>query len=40
MKATFYEARRSVKTRITDVSNNTVVEKEDEENIFEILDGT
>ena len=30
MKAAFYEARRSVKKRITDVSNNTVVEQEDE----------
>ena len=38
MKSAFYEAQRSVKKRITDVSNNTVVEQEDEKNIFEILE--
>ena len=39
MKAAFYEAQRSVKKRITDVGNNTVVEQEDKANIFEIVDG-
>ena len=38
IKSAFYEAQRSVKKRITDASNNTVVKEEDEGNIFEILE--
>ena len=35
MKAAFYEARRSVKKRIRAASSNTVLEQEDEGNIFD-----
>ena len=33
-----YEARRSVKNRIREASSNTVLEQEDEGNIFNILE--
>ena len=38
MKARFYEARRSVKKRIKEAHGNTIIEQEDEGNIFDILE--
>ena len=38
MKAAFYKARRSVKKRIKEAHNNTIIEQEDEGSIFDILE--
>ena len=37
MKSAFYEARKRIKKHIREAHNNTVVEEEDEGNIFDIL---
>lgn len=37
MKSAFYEARKGIKKRIKEAHNNTVVEQEDEGNIFDII---
>ena len=36
MKAAFYEARRSVKKRIKEAHSNTIIDQEDEGNIFDV----
>ena len=38
MKAAFYEARRSVKMHIKEAHSNTIIEQEDEDSIFDILE--